>query len=289
MRADLHIHTTASDGTWDPVQLVRELKREGIGAFAVTDHDSTDNVAEAAALAQAEGLVFLPGVELNSTKNGHNYHILGYGVDIDAPALKELCAYNSALLLKKDDDSIRILEEEGWPVSLEEFRHYSYDRHRGGWGSLAYLEDKGLCKGVGDFFGRIFTSEHNLGFPDFPSVREVISVIHQAGGAAICAHLASDFHGPGLSACLPQMMEEKPDGFECYHSNHSEENSRLLAGHCRKNGLMISGGSDCHGLFVPSRHLGIPRINAEDLHLPGILKISRTDITIWEAVLNLPQ
>ena len=63
---------------------------------------------------------------------------------------------------------------------------------------MAYLQDKGLCGDVADFFTRIFTAENNLGFPEFPSVGEVVRVVHQAGGLALCAHIASDFHGAGL-------------------------------------------------------------------------------------------
>ena len=87
MRADLHIHTTASDGTWDPAQVVQAVRAAGIEAFSVSDHDSVANVAETKMLAEGAGLRFITGVELNSTKDGHNYHILGYGVDIENKSL----------------------------------------------------------------------------------------------------------------------------------------------------------------------------------------------------------
>ena len=88
MRADLHIHTTASDGTWDPGQVVKAVCAAGIEFFAVTDHDSVANVAETKKLAADTGLGFITGVELNSTKDGHNYHILGYGIDIENKRLR---------------------------------------------------------------------------------------------------------------------------------------------------------------------------------------------------------
>ena len=91
---------------------------------------------------------------------------------------------------------MRNLIERGWPLSMEEFASYSYDPHRGGWKALAYLQDKGLCTDVNDFFRRIFTAENDLGFPDFPAIAEVVSVIHQAGGVAICAHLARNVITP---------------------------------------------------------------------------------------------
>jgi 3',5'-nucleoside bisphosphate phosphatase len=271
LRADLHIHTTASDGTWDPAELVRHVAAAGIQLFAVTDHDCTDSVAEAERQARASRLRFLPGVELNATKDGHNFHILGYGIDWHNGALQDLCRHNRALLEKKDEDSIRRLEERDWPVSVRDFARYDYDRHRGGWRALAYLEDLGLCTDVGDFFRRIFTAENDLGFPAFPPVTDVIRVIHEAGGAALCAHLASTFHGEGVEAYLPELQEEPLDGLECYHSGHSEKDTQFLASYCREHGLCISGGSDCHGTFVPSRHLGQPVVDSVDLYLPGLL------------------
>ena len=270
MLVDLHIHTTASDGTWTPQELIAQAKLHKLGALAVTDHDSVGNVAEAQRLAQAEGLKFLTGAELNSTKAGLNFHVLGYCIDINNKPLTELMAYNEQLLRDKDVQSIELLEKEGWPVSSAEFAHYDYDRSRGGWAALAYLIDKGLCTGVHDFFQRIFTPEHELGFPEFPSIAEVIKTIHGAGGLAICAHAASGFHGPGLDNVINLLRSEDFDGFECFHSNHTEADTTRLLQHCKKHGLLITGGSDCHGSFVANRYLGQPQIDSSELNLPGI-------------------
>ena len=202
VRADLHIHTTASDGTWTPAELIAEAQKQQLGLIAVTDHDSVANVAEAMTLAAAAGITLLPAAEICSTKEDLSFHILGYGIDIHNKQLLELMQHNEALLEQKDVDSIHLLARDGWPVDEAEFARYTYDRHRGGWRALAYLIDKGLCTGVSDFFQRIFTPEHDLGFPEFPAISEVITAIHAAGGAALCAHAASGFHGPGLERVL---------------------------------------------------------------------------------------
>ena len=268
MSVDLHIHTTASDGTWTAQELIDNALRAGLDTLAITDHDSVDNVLEGQRLAAVAGLKFLTGVELNSTKAGLNIHVLGYGIDIGNAALKELMAHNIALMLDVDIESVDLLEKLGWPVSVAEFKRYTYDRRRGGWASLAYLEDKGLCTGVNDFFQRIFTKEHALGFPEFPSIAEVIQVIHEAGGLAICAHAASGFHGPGLEKILALLEKEAFDGYECYHSNHEEVDVQHLRQLCQSKNLYITGGSDCHGAFVPGRFLGVPKIEREQLYLP---------------------
>lgn len=271
MRADLHIHTTASDGTWTPQELVQQALAVGLGALAVTDHDSVANVAETASLARAAGLKFLPAAEICSTKEDLSFHILGYGIDITNKPLLELMQHNEDLLDQKDVDSIRMLERDGWAVSSSEFARYDYDRRRGGWRALAYLVDKGLCTGVNDFFQRIFTPEHDLGFPEFPSIGEVVAAIHGAGGVALCAHAASGFHGPGLERVMDLLRVEPLDGFECYHSGHNKEGTERLLRHCKKHNLLISGGSDCHGTFVPGRNLGEPYVDTEMLRLDRLL------------------
>lgn len=271
MLVDLHIHTTASDGTWTPEELIAQANQHNLGAIAITDHDSVGNVADAQRLALAAGLKYITGTELNSTKAGMNFHVLGYGIDIQNKRLLELMRHNEQLLLDKDVQSIALLEKEGWAVSSKEFAHYEYDRRRGGWAALAYLIDKGLCTDVNDFFKRIFTPEHDLGFPEFPSIEEVIKVIHEAGGVAICAHAASGFHGPGLDKVIDLLRNESFDGFECFHSNHEAASTARLLQHCHKHNLLISGGSDCHGTFVPNRFLGQPQIDSSQIKLPGLL------------------
>lgn len=268
MRADLHIHTTASDGTWTPPELIEKALEIDLGVIAVTDHDCVANVDECARLARAAGIKFLSASEISSTKGDLSFHILGYGIDITNKALLELVRYNARLLEQKDIDSIAMLAKEGWDVDSAEFAAYTYDRRRGGWPALAYLIDKGLCTDVNDFFRRIFTPEHDLGFPEFPPIAEVVRIIHAAGGIAICAHAASGFHGPGLERVMDMLRTEPLDGFECYHSGHTAEGTARLLAHCRKHGLYITGGSDCHGTFAPGRNLGEPYVDTSMLNLP---------------------
>lgn len=271
MKVDLHIHSTASDGTWTPAEVVEAALGVGLGAIAITDHDSVANVAATKILAEAAGLKFIEGTEICSTKDEFCFHILGYGIDIENKSLREILTHNEKLLTDKDDESVKLLIEQGWPLDFKEFLQYDYDRRRGGWKALAFLQDKGLCGDVNDFFSRIFTKEHALGFPIFPSIKEVVDAIHSAGGVALCAHAASGFHGPGLAATLLELGKEDFDGFECYHSGHSKEDTAALLNYCRQHQLLISGGSDCHGNFVPSRPLGKPEVDVNDLYLPGLL------------------
>ena len=267
LRADLHLHTMASDGTWTPEELVLAAKAADLGIIAVTDHESVANVLQTEELSQAAGIKFYRGVEISTTYGNHCYHVLGYGIDVTDKRLLELLNYNTYLLEKKDEDSILVLINKGWPINIDDYHNYTYDRRRGGFKALIYLQDKGLCTGVDDFFKHIFTSDNELCFPEFGTIGETIDIIHNAGGKAFLAHSASDFHGPGLDITLGVLGNEKFDGFECYHSGHNLEDTANLVRYCHEHNKLISGGSDCHGTFVPSRTIGIPEIYENDIKM----------------------
>lgn len=201
-KVDLHLHTMASDGSWTPQELVHAAKKAGLGIMAVTDHDSLDSVAPVMKLAPKEGIEVIAGVEMCSTYEGRCFHILGYGFDCSNPILLEHLAHNRRLLEETDERAIGILSEEGWPVSVKEYRNYVYDPRRGGFKALFYLVDKGLCRDIKDFFSRIFIKKRGLDFPVFPSIEETVATLHKAGGVALLAHAASHFHGPGLARTL---------------------------------------------------------------------------------------
>ena len=151
-KADLHIHTTASDGTWGPEQLVGRLKSSGISLFAVTDHDSTENIDKVAALARENRIGFIPGVETTVSYNGLNYHILGLGINHVNKRLQSILKNNRTLMEQINIENILYLETRHECVSLREYEKYAYNRERGGWKSLNYSIDKGLCSSYTDFF-----------------------------------------------------------------------------------------------------------------------------------------
>lgn len=272
MRVDLHIHTTASDGSWTPEQLVGEVERAGIELFAVTDHDSVKNISLTQQLAAEAGIAFLPGVELATTTGGRSFHILGYGIDPAAEDLQRILRHNTELLEEVDRDSIRKLIADGFAIDYEEYCTYRHDPARGGWKSLSFLIDKGFCQDVQDFFTNLFTAEKGISFPDFLPPAEVIGAIKAAGGAAILAHPGSDFHGTALEETLNHFAHEDISGVECFHPGHDKATTQRVLAWCRKNGLLITGGSDCHGAFVPQRRLGVPITQLEQLELGEMMR-----------------
>lgn len=270
-RVDLHIHTTASDGSWTAAEVVERVKQAGIGLFSVTDHDSVASLAAAERLARAAATAFITGVEISASRDGRDFHILGYGVDYRFGPLVRLLRHNTELMEAADDESVRKLIAQGLPADYEEYLAYRHERSRGGWKALSYLIDKGLCSGVTDFFSNLFTAERGIVFPVFPSPQTVIEAIHAAGGKAVLAHPASQFHGTLLEATLDAFAGEAIDGVECFHPSHDRDDSLRAAKWCRRRGLLISGGSDCHGAFVPERRLGLPPLRLEELRLGTLL------------------
>jgi len=267
VRSDLHIHTTASDGTWTPQRLVSEIKDNGIQIFSVTDHDSVENIAVTAKLAKEEGIRFLPGVEVSTTLEGKLFHILGYGIDPDNPLLRQLLWHNTELMMKKDDDSIKMLIEEGHAIDFDGYLAYENDVSRGGWKALNYLIDAGLCRDAVDFFTRLFKGIH-LVFPVFPSPREVIEAINKAGGIAVVAHPAGNFSRKmNLEKVLDAFYREGIEGVESFHPEHDEEKTAFCCEWSLQKGLYLTGGSDCHGDFIRSRTLGNPEVRMRQLRL----------------------
>lgn len=265
IRVDLHMHSTASDGTWIPGELVKKVADAGIKLFSLTDHDTVKNVAETAAQAEKAGLFFIPGVEIGALWEGRVYHILGFGVDVCNPLLLRLLREHTEQVEETDEQSVVFLEGLYPHVSRKEYLEYEDDRTRGGWKALNYLIDKGLCKNYKDFF-KLFrgNSESIVAFDYYPP-EEVCRVIKEAGGRPVLAHPGASFYDPDYKAVLEYMKNAGIQGVECYHPENGPDITQYALEFCRANGLMVTGGSDCHGDFLPMRRLGLPDIRLADL------------------------
>ena len=267
MRVDLHIHTTASDGRWTPEEVVAGVQAEGIDMFAVTDHDTVGNVLPTETLAQQAGLAFLRGVEISTTAEGRLFHILGYGVDPTDAALLTTLKENRDTLESTDDNDIRQLIALGYDIDYDDYLAYDYDRRRGGFKSLRFLIDRGICADVRDFFETIRAQLHHQ-WPDFIHPRVAVRLIQAAGGVAILAHPGASLKAAGgvHAETLAPFLDYGIEGVECHSQYHDEATTRRCVAWCREHDLLITGGSDYHGGFV-NRELGKPVISLDDLHL----------------------
>ncbi len=262
-RIDLHIHTTASDGTWDIPTLLEKLRAKGIGTFSVTDHDTLESTQALWRMRETLPERFVPGVELSVTHKEKEYHLACYAFD---PMGEEIAAIVQGNRDRRDAYNLGLIyhaAEQYGGISADDYEEYVHERGRGGWKALWYLMDRGAIADMREFF----TMMMRWGVPMvFPSPEEVIPRLHGAGARVMLAH---------PSVYRRRRMEEGEldgwaalglDGLECYSTQTGEEDSRYYADYCGRKGLMITGGSDCHGDFV-SRELGEPPVTLDDIRV----------------------
>jgi len=266
MRADLHIHTVASDGCWTPEQLVTQVQARDIGLFAVADHDTTASLAQTEALAQEARLAFLRGVEISTLLNGHLVHVLAYGFELDDPALASLLRENVNKLIQASEDRLRHLAAAGYELDLDAYTVYEYPSDRGGWKALNFLIDQGVCTDVWDYI-RVLEELPPVEWPPFPHPAEAITVIRQAGGVPILAHPGATLRRVGVTEeTLRPFLDFGIAGLECHSQYHDRAVTDFCLNWCARHGLLVTGGSDCHGGFV-KRELGTPVVDVTDLRL----------------------
>ncbi len=253
---DLHAHSTASDGSRSPADVVREAKRIGLAALALTDHDTVGGVAEATAAGVELGVRIVAGIELSAVEGETETHILGLhlreiheietnlielrgmrrtraermvarlnelGVRIELPSVLDQAAGGAI----GRPHVARALVAEGWATDLRD----AFDRYLGN-GKAAYIPKDRLA------------------------ARDAIAMIHRAGGIAVLAHPS---HG-GTRERIAAFVEEGLDGVEVRHPSHNSEDVARLAALVEHFKLVPSGGSDWHGASEGPRMLGMMRV-----------------------------
>lgn len=247
MRADLHLHSTASDGELAPGEVMRRAAAGGLTLVALTDHDSASGVPEAREAAAALDLTVLPGTELSSTREGREIHILGYGIDPDHPAIRRRGAVARERRRERMSAMVGNLSEQGLELSLAEVELAA------GRAGLSMLGRPHLARAlvaaghvvtVEEAFDRWIGDRHPAFVPtDLGSPEEAVATIRDAGGVAVWAHPPSDL----LSTCLDGLVDAGLQGVEAYRANWSPGRCRRVARAARGRGLCTTGGSDWHG------------------------------------------
>jgi 3',5'-nucleoside bisphosphate phosphatase len=255
---DLHSHTTASDGQLTPRELVREAARRGVRVLAVTDHDSTDGLA--AAMDEAERhrpLQIVPGIEINCDVEGAEIHVLGYGMDYEAPWFQTFCR------AQREERRIRVhrmaeqLAALGMPIEPEEVFALVREGSAGRPHVAQVMVRRGYVKTVREAFDRFLGSGKPGHVPRRKlSPEDAVRLIRRAGGVPVFAH-------PGLAArdeLIPGLIAAGLMGIECYYNEHSPAQTAGYREICRDRGLVATGGSDFHGPLVRSAVLGTPAV-----------------------------
>jgi hypothetical protein len=241
---DLHLHTTASDGTETPAELVSTCRAAGLTTIGVADHDTVAGVAEADAAARAAGLGFVAGIEISSAWRERDIHILGYFIDEQSVEL-------SAFLEAQREDRVRrarvvaaLLRDLGAPIDMEALIARAKNRPVTRPAIAAALVEAGHASTEQDAFDR-FVGEGRPAYAARAGATPaaVVRAIRIAGGMSSMAH-------PGITkedGLIPELVAAGLDALEVYHPDHEEADVaryRALALAC---GLALTGGSDYHG------------------------------------------
>lgn len=253
MIADLHAHSTASDGTLAASLLVARAASQGVEVLSITDHDSVEGLTEGAEAARVSGITFVTGVELSAVHEENDVHVLGYFVDPDDQSLRVHLEDLRAARRRRADTIVRALQEAGYAVSLEEVLSLSDGGAVGRSHVARALVAGGHAASVEDAFRRLI----GRGRPfyvrkDVRSPAEAIAVIRDAGGVAVLAH-------PGVTrvdAIIPELVGEGLAGIEAFHAEHTREQRERYAKLAEDLGLLVTGGSDYHGPEAPNPELG---------------------------------
>jgi 3',5'-nucleoside bisphosphate phosphatase len=259
---DLHSHTTASDGTFSPAQLVEEAQRVGLRTLGITDHDTFSGFEQALPLARSAGLDLVCGIELSTKLNAHSVHLLGYFLNEQHPGLVEFQAWIRDLQESRRERNIRLvarLQELGLDVTMEE----AAARGGGMTGRPHFarlLVEKGYVSNMQQAFDD-YLDESAIGYVTRrePQFAEAAQRIGQAGGIASLAHpirLRED-----LANVLPKLCADGLTAIEVYHSDHSPAQTGLYLNLANEHRLLITGGSDFHGAAKPEIQLGTGREN----------------------------
>lgn len=243
-RVDLHLHTKASDGTFSPSEVIERALDLGLSAISITDHDTVEGIGEAISASKGRILV-IPGVEISAELDGREYHILGYFIEWDQGWLREALMASARNRISRAEEMVRKLRGLGIGVDMDDVVAIS------GKGTITRLhiaiamKEKGYVRTTEEAFDK-YIGEGKPAYVERirTSPQEAISMIRRANGIPVLAH-------PGLlkkDEMIPILIRSGLEGIEAYHSRHSTPTVEHYIALAKRFGLLVTGGSDCHGM-----------------------------------------
>ncbi len=256
---DLHIHTTASDGTDSPAEVVARAAALGLRAIAVTDHDNASGIPEAMGAGARLGVEVIPGVELSTDWQGHKAHLLGYFIDAASPALAP--ALNWAVTEREERNAkmVALMQKDGFDISLEALAAEFPGTVLGRPHMAEHLMRKGYVSSVKEAFNRYLADGMPYCLPKGRlELGRAIECIRGSGGVAVLAHPLQYGHDDDT---LRQFIDDAAAlgvaGLEAIYSEHSPEDEAKVRRMAAERGLCITGGSDYHGTRKPGLEMGV--------------------------------
>lgn len=253
---DLHTHSTASDGIYSPTELLQRAKDVGLRVLALTDHDSTGGLEEAARAAGALDIDFIPGIEINTDVSGGEVHVLGYFIEYQRPAFQTILKVLRDARERRGQRMVELLNEEGITISWERVRQIAQGAVGRPHVAKALLE-AGYVQTIGEAFDKYIGTGRPAYVPRYKLTPEdAVRLIASANGLPVIAH---PIDLPGLEelrSWLPGLREAGMVGLETYYGPYTPEDERNLRALADEYHLIPTGGTDFHGPGIHPTPLG---------------------------------
>ncbi len=266
IKADLHIHTDISDGSFTTEEVIKLAKEKGLTHIAITNHDTVKGLKEAIKLGEKYGVVVIPGIEISAYDNKRNrkVHLLGYGFELEAKNIKRLC---DRLLKDRNEMTLKqteIIKNLGYDISIEDVRKYaknsdiSYKQH-----IMQVMIDKGYIDEIySPLYKELFKNSGACNMEvKYIDVYDAIDAIIKDRGIPVIAH-------PGQLKSyelIQELVDKGLVGIEKYHISNNEEDYKIIDELSKKYNLITTGGSDFHGKYSKKRSIGCNTTKSDSL------------------------
>lgn len=244
MSCDLHIHSTCSDGTQTPEEIVAEAIRKRLSAIAIADHDTVKGVMPAIEAARGSDLTVIPACEISTEYEKTEVHILGYFIELDNEELAAKFRYVREARRLRGDEIVGKLRALGVDITVEDVLAHSGGVSLGRPHVAQALVTKGYVSGPQEAFDRFLGRGKPAHVPRYKlSPFEAVAAVKAARGCAVLAH-------PGLGvsdSTIHALIDAGVEGLEAYHHHHSAANTARVLAIAQEHGLLVTGGTDSHG------------------------------------------
>ncbi len=248
--ADLHLHSTASDGRLRPSEIVELAKRKGFSCIALSDHDSIDGIAEAISSGNKHNVEIVPAVELSTKYNGGEVHILGYFIDWESASLRSMLHQLMLFRENRGKTMVEKLQKLGLDISWEEVQEQAGSKNVGRVHIASALLAKGYIADIGGAFTEELIGNDGKAYVEKSEISpvEAITLIKKYLGVSVLAHPGFYKKDAKLNETDVAFFQSQGlQGIEIFHTKHNDEDTAFYQDIAGKYGLKITGGSDCHG------------------------------------------
>lgn len=244
-RADLHVHTNFSDGTFSPKEVVEYANKIGLAAIAITDHDSVEGISPAVKAAEDKSLEIIPGLEFTTEIENCEVHILGFFIDYGKKWFTQELLRLRQMRHIRMQKMLECLSKKGIGISMDEVRLVSGEGSIGRLHLAKLLFEKGHVSSVKNAFDKfIGNGKPCYAGGDRISPIDAIAMVIKAGGVPVLAHP----HTMGKDKFISSFVKAGLRGIEVYHSDHAQASVNHYKKIAQEFELLITGGSDCHGM-----------------------------------------